>query len=405
MHTNKITWPLIADIVAISIFCWGMVKNGFDSFSVGIVYLMLIAIGILLVLKHKISRRLTIKELIPFSIVIILELPLQKLCGQSYYGWASAFNGVIIFLLMAVTIFLILDDNNEYVLWKVVNIVAVLSSLLIIIQEIAYLAGIRLDQVSEFGTTFFNAWKYQFFRPCGPFSEPSHFAELGLLSLYYYLFLSFNKIKVMIIGLALIVSTSSLGIVGVILLGILYVLNFSFMRGIKKWKKILIVFVAVVAGVFLLWWIENTSNIVVIRMISGGSSSVRVNRSFELFSVLSGGHKLLGIGIQNQQLFLNSFGIVLPSDNYETISSNREFAQTFGYILCTTGLVGMFSFWGPIIKAATQSDYRLKVNLILFGFVCVTCCIFSRATFLVYLMMFFATRNIMKKEAARSEQE
>lgn len=392
---NKIAYANFADFFSVFILCLAMVKNGLPEYNISISTVMLAIIVAQIFLKRKIHRKIIVKELIPFSIVIILELPLQKLFGSTYYGWASALSAVIIFMMMVITLFLMMNRGNPHVFWNVITTFALVSSILIVIQTAAYyFGGIRLDQNTWISNQLFHAWRYQFFRPCGPFSEPSHFAELGLLALYYYLFISLNKTKAIIILLGLILSTSSLGILGGLLLGVLYILNINKMKYVSKWKRVLIVVFMTVSCIALVSFVENSTNPVVQRILSGGTSSVRINRSFELFETLRPENKIFGIGIQNQELYLNANGIVLPSDSYETIKTHREFAQTFGYILCTTGILGLCTFWLPLTRTSIKKDYRLKALLILFFFVSFTCCIFSRVTFIMYLLMFLVIRDM-----------
>lgn len=400
---NEITYSDFVDFFSVFILCLAMVKTGFPEYNISISVVMLTIIVAQILLKRKIRRTIIIKELIPFSIVIILELPLQKLFGSTYYGWASALSAVVIFMMIVVTIFFMMNRSNTQIYWKVITAFALVSSFLVIVQTIAYyLGGIRLDQNTWISNQLFHAWKYQFFRPCGPFSEPSYFAELGLLALYYCLFISLQKTKAVVILMGLILSTSSLGILGGLLLGVLYIININKMMYVRKWKKVLIVVLGMIACIGLVSFVEDSTNPVVQRILSGGSSSVRMNRSFELFNIMNPEKKLIGIGIQNQELYLNANGIVLPSDSYETITVNREFAQTFGYILCTTGILGCIAFWLPLIRTALKKNYRLKAFLILFFFVCVTCCIFSRATFITYLLMFLVIRD-MNSEWLKNE--
>ena len=44
-----------------------------------------------------------------------------------------------------------------------------------------------------------------------------------------------------------------------------------------------------------------------------------MSRSFELFSIMAPLEQLFGFGLQNQAIYLNANGIVLPSDYNETL--------------------------------------------------------------------------------------
>lgn len=388
----------LLSIIIMTILCVGSVKAGFSYFKFGVFYQLIVSILIFLFMGRTLYKQSiwNIKELFPFLIVFLAEIPIQKVIGKNYYGMRSSINAFLIFSLMIAVLVIIINNKNAKLVWKIINITAVVSSWLILIQETFYLLGIRLDEISGL-TYLFKGWKFQFYRPCGPFSEPSHFAELGLLSLFYYMLVERNLKKSILLLLALFISTSSLGILGGVLVVCMYLLSLGVLKDMKRYLRISVYIISIVGLVFLMFWVNSTDNLVVMRILRGGSSSVRISRSFELFNELDMEHKIIGIGVQNQELYLNANNIILPSDNIETTTNNREFAQTFGYILCCTGIIGAIAFWLPLIKSVMRRGIYLKMFLILFFVVCIACCIFARTMFLMYLICFFSLKEIDKK--------
>lgn len=373
------------------LLCLGAVRTGHDGFTLGVNNLLIALIVLLLVFTRKLN--LSNRDLYPFLAVAILEIPIQRLL-HSHFGIRSALNGVVTLALMILTLSMIVRRGNGKYLWSVVNFISILASVCLILQMACYTVGIRLDQIPFLSDTFFKAWQFgEKFRPCSLFSEPSHFAELALLSLCYYLLIKPNLGKAVILAAALILSTSNLGIIGTAMLFVLYVLNLNRYSNVSQTKKYTIILFAFLLGSGAMLWINTSSSWVASRLLDGGSSSVRILRSFELYDIMDLFEKLFGIGIQNQEIYLNYHSIILPSDSLQTVFQNREFAQTLGYILCTTGALGFFAFVFPFLKMIFKADYRLKCICLLFLFVCLTCCIFSRHIFLIYLILVFTTAN------------
>lgn len=116
---------------------------------------------------------------------------------------------------------------------------------------------------------------------------------------------------------------------------------------------------------------------------------MRVSRSFELFGLLSPIEKVFGIGLQNQALYLNANGIILPGDLNETLA-HREFAATIGYLLCTCGLLGLVTFLSMFVPLFRNKGGRPIVLACLLLGIAATCCVFSRGIFIVMLLLLFA---------------
>ena len=386
---SKSSSDQVASSIAMIIFCIGMTRNGFESFQISVIYLMIISVILYSFVKQKIKFNPSGLNLIPFAVLGFLIIPMQMIIDDGYYNAGDAFDGAFVYFMMIMTISIIVNKSNGSYLWKIVNCFALFGSILIIVEEVFYLSGIRLDQVAGMNDTIFRAFKFQFYRPSGMFSEPSHFAEMGLLTAFYYLFISRNCIKLAIVCSALIISTSALGIVGLVLMFLLYAIHYIFSKSVGQLKKTVFIVLLLICGTVLIYWVFMTDNLVVLRILEGSTSSVRVNRSFELYDLLDPVEKVFGIGTQNQAYYLDFHGITLPSDAAETLA-HREFAQTFGYILCTLGLVGMIAFWTPFLKMFIKGSYASRSLILMFGFVCLTACINGRPSILVYMILIYS---------------
>ena len=389
----------LANVLLMLILLFGVVRGGFDKYNYGITTLVLIGmIGYCIILK---TIRINISSILlwPFLIAIILEIPLQMISNGGYYNVKNAINGVVVFALMYMVVLVLCNHGSSKMIWNLVNMISIAASSLILLQVLChYILHINLDGLPIIGEYLFNSWTFKFYRPCGMFSEPSLYAELVLFSLYYYSFISINKKWMILHTLALLLSTSSLAIVGAVFIYAMLFMNMNRMKSMSKEKRLVFSILLFCSAIVLLIWISNTSNPVVVRVLSGGTSEVRITRSYELFMRLPIMNKIWGIGIQNQELYLNYYNIILNSDKLGIAYTNREFAATIGYILCTTGVLGLTVFLAPLVKIFKRYDYRMKVLLMLFGIVCFTCCVFSRMAFCVFLVLIFATKEIICKE-------
>lgn len=381
-------------IISLIPIIYGVIRNGHEGFAASVVALIAVADLLAIIGNRKVNFKSYGKELWIGISVMIIEIPIQLLVyGGEHYGTWSAFWGISTLALMVVSIPILVRKRYGIIIWKTIEFIGVFNAVLIILQYSLRVVGIRLDQFGFLSDLLFQAWEFQggaFFRACGMFSEPSHFAEVGLLTLFYCLFISNDYKKSILVGMALFLSTSSLGILGSIMLVILYVLGMDQFTKVKKSVKGIIVILTILVVVMATWWASESTNIVIQRLFSGGSMSVRMMRSFELYSVMDIPGKIIGIGLLNQEYYLNYHNIILASDNYETLVTNREFAQTFGYLLCTTGILGLISFGKPFWNMAMENRWRVKSLLLLFLIVCMTCCILTRYAFLLYLLAIYA---------------
>lgn len=66
--------------------------------------------------------------------------------------------------------------------------------------------------------------------------------------------------------------------------------------------------------------------------------------------------------MQNLTRYLNEYSITLVNDGVDTIV-NKEFAQSFGYILCTLGVPGAITFVGFLASLFIKCKGKISISL------------------------------------------
>lgn len=396
---------IVITFIAI-ILCVCTIRNGNEKFEIHIWAAIIIidALAAISLVNNKViaygkeAILLIIGVTIPFLFQIIIKAP--------YYSVRSAFWGIILFIAFLCSATLIVQPGYGKTIFKTINFFNLFAASCIIIQMIFYYLGIRLDRYGQIGEIFFNAWEFTTsFRPCGVCVEPSQFAEMALLSVFYYMFINKNFKKLFVLIAGILLSTSMLGLLGLALLIMLYIWKYYIIHG-RLFFKIFAFIITLVIIVILMSTIVYRPDMISVgydKVLVNSSLGLRVNRSFELFNIMNLRDKLFGIGIQNQQLYLNFHSIVLPSDTYETISNHREFANTIGYMLCTCGLTGCMFFIYYIYICFKKQKFEVKVIVLLFLYIAAFCCIFSRSIFLMYFVAMYSIRDMVCENAVMVE--
>ena len=380
--SEKYTINSLLYILPTILTCLCVVRNQHEFFSLPYTIMLLLLLLWGFFWRNRFNLYY-LKENIPFFITLFLCFMLQFINNKDYFDSIEAVKGILIYIITICVCSFFINKRYYLYYWEIINFFSLMGSICIILQATLFKIGIRLDNIQVFKETLFNAWEFdRSFRPCGLFSEPSHFAELATISLFYYLFIKRSEKKLIVISLGLIMSTSMLGIMSIpILLGI-YILT------LKKATFIHKLFIGIITLVLLMgiyyYFIADYSWLNE-RIFLGGTFGNRTLRSIEIFNRLDFWESLYGIGLQNQTFFLNYMGIILESDAFDTLE-NREYAQTLGYILCTNGIIGFVVFYMQFILIWKKSELTTKVFLIWFSIILSTCCILTRPIFVIYLV-------------------
>ena len=392
-------------LLSVAFLCFCVCRTGHETGYVPVLYAgyAVIALNIFRIKDFQLSK---LKPALPFFAVALISPLVQALfVAGPYYSISNAFNAAILFAVFCLCagLLIVSDDLSGHV-WKIINFVSLSASILILIEYLTFLAGIRLYSIPVQGDWVFNAWEFEgsgAYRPCAYFSEASHFAELALLSAFYFLYVANSRLKFVLVFSACVASTSSLGIIGCAGLALVYVFFFSYSkrRLIESGKgkgmlamRIFLIALSCIALIAAIVYLQSSDSWFATRIMDGGTSSMRMSRSFELFSIMAPLEQLFGFGLQNQAIYLNANGIVLPSDYNETLV-NREFAATIGYVLCTNGVCGLLAFLYMFLPGFKSRDGKIKVLTGLLLYISFTCCIMSRGIFIVMLLVLFAYGN------------
>lgn len=383
------------------VLAFSTVRSGHDLLNFPIVYIILgLDVLGLLCIRHTGDLDYGM-DLLPFIAALALGILVQNETAGGYYNVSDSFSAFVLLFAMVVCVIMLTQRGYTHYIWKAINITNLLSASCIIVMTLSKLAGIRLDQLGILSDFFFNAWEFvSAYRPCGPFLEPAMYAQLGLLSLFYYLFLKRNWWKACLTALALFLSTSSLGLLGTVLLIAIFLLFLDKLCGVSKRAKYLTLVATLVCGFLLFLLLMYLDSYSLERALSGSSLGVRFLRSVDLFQLMTPLQKIFGIGLQNQLRYLNYYSIILAHDTYETtIGANREFASVLGYIPCATGLIGFITFLFPFFRAFFRGGIRTKTAVLLFMYTCLFCCILTHSIFLIYIMAVYATLDFDRQSA------
>ena len=203
-------------------------------------------------------------------------------------------------------------------------------------------AGLRLDY------ELYYQWTY---RSSSLFLEPSYFAAFCSVGLSALLFVADeNKssfIKSLIVTLGLIVSTSSAGLVILIInwSGYFYKIYLKSKRMIR-FRELIITLVFIVFAIYVFG--SSMAETLIARTATGGSFGQRVMRGVIISEYLSPYQKLVGVGINNLGDFVRYNGIVTRYD--EGPSMLNYSSSLIGTYLCS-GIVTLLFYLRFYIKS------------------------------------------------------
>ena len=393
--------PIRKSVIALCMItlCLNLMPVGEMLFPLPLHYLILgLDIFALLAIRHTGDLDYGM-DLLPFLAVVFITVVLQQLLAGGYYSSGMAISTAIILFAMIIGIILITQRGYASLLWKILNFFTLLSAGCIILQMLCRYVGIHLDGLGILSKVFFNAWRFNYaYRPCGMFAEPAIFAQPALLSLFYYMFIGKSLKKTAFLTVALLLSTSALGLMGVIGLYIIWIFNMDKLSGIPKSRKWAILSLTAVAGMAVFTFALNMEVFVVERLTSGSSIGVRVLRSVDLYKLMEPHEKLIGIGLQNQAYYLNYHNIILAHDTYETTyGGSREYAGTLGYVLCTTGFFGLVTYVQPVFRYFRRCGLQVKVICLLVGVSALFCAMLATPFMMVSFLVMYATVDLERE--------
>ena len=143
-------------------------------------------------------------------------------------------------------------------------------------------------------------------------------------------------------------------------------------------------------------------NAIINRILRGSTLSERTLRAFEIYSKLQPGEQIFGIGMQNLTSYLNYHPLVLINQGVGALV-NKEFAQSFGYILLSLGVLGAVNYIGFFISLAKQTPRNYRMIYALFLAMSLTASLITRNIFVLYSAALWSLVDDRKKLNSKAQ--
>ena len=203
------------------------------------------------------------------------------------------------------------------------------------------------------------------FRPSSLFLEASYFALFVLPSICINLFTEYRKpidtVTFITACVAIVLSTSSAGVIGVALLLFIKMFRSKEKLSVKRVSFNILMIVAVITAASYIMTSQN-SLLLRSRLTSGGSIGERVLRGFIVYGKLPLFHKIFGVGIGNMESYMLYNGISTIYDE-SNLNSCASVAQTMVYF----GIIGLcfllYFIYSSIKRAKGNIGFPLAILL------------------------------------------
>ncbi|WP_313163898.1 hypothetical protein [Sedimentibacter sp.] len=285
---------------------------------------------------------------------------------------------------------------------KILHLLSVAISVYIILQFIAFnfigivlpfkilpfplYRNVDMQEVFRVATTYY-------FRPMGVFVEPGFAAQFLLPGLIFSLFGNLSKNKTeyksaVVIFIAIFLTTSTQGVFfGLIAIAayLLYNIKSDLKQG-NGLKAILLIFIALIAGFYILNMdaIKLAINKVTWAGSAGSSASLRILRGFAVFLSLPFIYKIIGVGHGNLGNFVLEHQIITKYDPIVMTQLAADYANSISMTLLYYGVFGFlilcYIYWKFLRE--TEKEFRLLV-IINVGLIFVAGALFN------YLMLYY----------------
>lgn len=264
------------------------------------------------------------------------------------------------------------------VFYEYLRVVALISSLFLFLQFILYLKSIVLYgfipflHVSEDALAVVKNASVSYGRPNSFFAEPAHFS-IYVLPVYAISLFRKKYITSVILLLALILSTSTTGIIAAVMVAGFYIIKEKRIPVMIKW----ILFLAVLMIVFKYIPLLKESGVLEKMSFISIKSNIRVLGTFIYFKHFNIIEIIFGVGLNQLSAYMSYF----------VATSVTNYANSFFFSFFSFGLIGGTIWTGYIIKLNNLS--RNKVLYLIFILICLTDQIlFNRNLFYLLLLLF-----------------
>lgn len=289
---------------------------------------------------------------------------------------------------------------------KVLRILGFATSIFLLIQYIALTVfNIRISGILEFlpiaigGNAYLDDLAFRV-RPASIFSEPAHYAQFVLPLLCVELFDDSRKKSIPLIILiivGLILSMSGTAVIGLLVIGILYVIKQIVQHAsIKKtwWMLILIVLMPIGYQYYAKSEIGEmvlgrTESVVVASQSQVVSSEyVRLFRGYDIFGELDVSKKIFGCGSKD-----NIVKSIATTSYFSMFDNENFFFNGVSTILLYTGLIGFLLYLRALFSMWKKNSYCGRAFIVLLIFMMLIASIVINASGVVFLFFLCAYRD------------
>lgn len=313
-----------------------------------------------------------------FSYVMCTLLATVFASLQPFFSLIDFFTVFLRIIYYSMLIFVSYKHFNVKLGLKLCKYFTLLFAIYLIAQYISYKNfGVILPTIidkswvflPEMGTRLDYELYYKYvYRPSSLFLEPSYyvlFASLGLAASLFCVDKANNNVNIivsLIITISIVLSTSTLGILVLIVNWVLYFYN-SFYIEKKKLSisKIIFLFAFCIFMSYLL--LSPMAEMLISRTMSGGSFSTRILRGLLIARSLDLFQMLFGVGINNVSNYVLYYGISTP---YDEINLNYVSSVIGTYVM--SGILVFCLYIRVYLKSWTKNTTILSKILVILLF-------------------------------------
>lgn len=377
--------------------------NGISAIETIGRYLMF-GLLVLFVIRENVDRNKTIMSFCIINLLAFLfSTVFNVFSGSIHFKFFNSFKAVMFYCLFAYCGYYIARKVPSERIWNLIRRASIVATVIVMLQYICAALGVYLNRLPILGEYLFYAVDTdRYFRPAAYFSEPSYMAEIVLLDLFNNLFRKRNLKMALFDIIALALSTSGLGIVFGFGLLVAWAISQKLVRNsiINFLIKIMLSMTFAV-GLYL-FLNYSGENAIINRILRGSTLSERTLRAFEIYSKLQPGEQIFGIGMQNLTSYLNYHPLVLINQGVGALV-NKEFAQSFGYILLSLGVLGAVNYIGFFISLAKQTPRNYRMIYALFLAISLTASLITRNVFVLYSAALWSLVDDRKKLNSKAQ--
>lgn len=348
------------------------------SFSIGLT--LMIIVGFLCVIY---SRKIFFN--VPFLILLGIH-SILSIVAYFYIndktGTESIIWSIIMTFISSIALMQIVPFYQEQIMLRVLIPISLIVSIFLVYQLFVIMTG-EVPYNGRLFTELSNGYTWSasvtYMRPNSFLSEPSYYAIymfpiLAMLLKNKHYFLS------IFLFITLILSTSSLGIVG----GFLILLIYSLVnKSILKFGSILlgiVLLLIVVIDLFNLHWLLNFNLNKIMNLQD--NSGIRLTGYIDYFSLLPLFNQIIGVGFGQLANYFNSFNLA-------------NYSNAFVLILINFGIIGLISYVLYFLFSIVNEKKEGYIFIfILFVISCVDAFIYSANFFyILYFIFIFLKRG------------